>query len=288
MSGKASAAFGQPSRKVAKARRVVVHDLPPPHPKSASRWLGWIKARWNIAVQALFWEAVFVTVGVLLWTHGHYNWKMFTEWQWTYFIVLYFPCVFIGEVIGGPIQSFTALVLDPLSINTSRMVAIIITLIIATSPIVYVSNTTCVGGPTSIGLVRLFDWVLHGLTILAVYSLHASGYNAEVKFQVTLMVRALHWIWTAVFSAWVLSSTILVMSVYMLVENPIHRYHPDLKLWQLVLIGVAAQLFLAGTWLLDLFSDTSRFVGTLPFYSEKQLQAWEATNNQRRVRFAQV
>lgn len=272
----------------AKRRRVVEHELPPPHPQSAMRWFRWIKTRWNIAIQALFWEAVFVTVGVLLWTHGHYNWRMFTEWQWTWFIVAYFPCVFLGEVFGGPLQSFTALVLDPLAINTSRMVAIIITLIIATSPIVYVTGTTCMGGTTDIGLVRLFDWVLHGLTILAVYSLHAAGYNQEVKFQVSLMVRALHWAWTVLFSAWVLFSTVLVMLIYMLVENPIKRYHPDLRLWQLVLIGIAAQLFLAGTWLLDLLSDSARFVGTLPFYSVKQLQAWEAASARRKARFTNV
>lgn len=226
-------------------------------------------------LQCLFWEIVWIGITVLLALHDHYNWHMYTYWQWTYFH-FFFVAVALAELIGGWVQAIVALVFAPIALVMATMVAIIIAVVVVSNPRVYIEGTTCDGGELDIGLVRLIDWFLHGLPILAVYSIHASGFQDVVKFHVMMLVRSRHYGWTLGFILFVMTAVVLTMCLYMLVEDPVKRYHPGIPLWALVLIGLAVNLWITVTWLLSLLSNPVRDVGSMPYYSEAQLLDWEA------------
>jgi hypothetical protein len=244
--------------------------LPPEHPNSLYYYVSWVKRSWTLGTVSALLFALNMSIIIYFAVIGQYHLYMYTYWNFLLITVL-LGCILIGLIVQGWFEVTVALVLAPMVMGSVMLVVIIIAIVVTIDDRIYWADTVCAGGTLTFALLRLADWVLHGLPPVEVFLLMLFDYKIYMRMVLFHLLRSRHWAHGLLYSIFFLLSPSPLMLLYSCIQDISRRYPTSLSNVQFTFLAIALCLGIMAIWYLALLVHVDDRRVLVPFYTRSAL-----------------
>jgi hypothetical protein len=197
---------------------------------------------------------------------GSYNFAHFT--YISFLISAIGLClIWLGLWMEGWLEAAVALVYIPMMFGAVMHVVIIITVVVALDPTVYIHGTICGSGSMTFNLVRTGDWILHGLPVLELFVLLVFDYKTYVGKTLTLFLDSVPWQWGLCYLSYFWASPLIPIGCYTLAHSPNKQYPNPMSHAEQTMFLLILNTIIQAYWLWS-FAQRSSAPRRMPNFSK--------------------